>query len=201
MRPGFRHASVSSHPGQSGRSILCGSRITGTGGYKVSSTGATAMTLNVGDSAPDFEAVNHQGRRVRLSDVWKERPVVLFFYPRAFTPGCTAEACHFRDLNSEFEKLGAKVLGISSDGESRQSEFAGEYGLPFELLSDPDGSIQKLYGVKRRMIPFAKRVTFVIDKGGTIVEVIHDELSMNAHADKALQALERAGGQRGEGGD
>ncbi len=159
------------------------------------------MTLQVGDRAPDFEAVNHHGERVRLSDVWKERPVVLFFYPKAFTPGCTAEACHFRDLNSEFERVGAKVLGISSDGESTQSQFAGEYGLPFELLSDPEGSIQKLYGVKRRVIPFARRVTFVIDKGGTIAEVIHDELSMNAHADKALDALERAGWKVGEGGD
>jgi peroxiredoxin Q/BCP len=147
------------------------------------------MALKPGDQAPDFEAVTHHGDRVRISDIWKDNPVVLFFYPKAFTPGCTAEACHFRDLESEFAKAGAKVFGISSDGQEKQGKFADEYSLPFLLLADPDSKVSKLYEVKRALIPFAKRVTFVIDKGGKILDVIHDEMSMNVHADRALEVL------------
>lgn len=148
------------------------------------------MVLEVGDEAPDFEALTHSGERLRMSEIWKDAPVVIFFYPKAFTPGCTAEACHFRDLESEFSRLGAKVFGISSDRRDKQDEFAREYGLRFVLLADPDGEVSKRYEVKRRLVPFAKRVTFVIAKGGRILDVIHDEMSMTVHADRALEVLE-----------
>ncbi len=155
------------------------------------------MALKVGDQAPDFEATTHTGEKIRLSDIWEDQPVVLFFYPKSFTPGCTAEACHFRDLESEFSKVGARVFGISSDNQETQRRFVEELGLPFAIVADPGGEILKKYGVNRRLMPFAKRTTFVIDRGGAVLEVIHDEFSMNVHADRALEVLSE-GGHQGE---
>ncbi|MER3396504.1 MAG: peroxiredoxin [Acidimicrobiia bacterium] len=151
------------------------------------------MALQPGDRAPDFETLTHTGEKIQLSEVWANSPVVLFFYPKAFTPGCTAEACHFRDLRSEFEKVGARIFGVSTDNVDKQSEFASEHGLSYTLLADPDGTVCKLYGVKRNLLPIAKRTTFVIDKGGEILEVVHNEFSMNVHADRALEVLAARG--------
>ncbi len=151
----------------------------------------TAPENNVkkGDLAPDFTAVNQTGATVQLSDMLADGPVVLFFYPKAFTPGCTKESCHFRDLAVEFAELGAQRVGISADDTSIQAKFDAVYELDIPLLSDPDREIARRYGVKRPGILLNKRQTFVIGTHQRIVAVIGSEFNMEAHADAALEAL------------
>jgi len=145
--------------------------------------------MNQGDQAPDFTAPDQTGAPVRLSDLLTEGPVVLFFYPKAFTPGCTKESCHFRDLATEFAEAGTQRLGISRDGVARQAEFASQYGLDFPILSDPDRSIAKLYGVKRPGPLSSRRKTFVVGTDRRIIDVVGGEFNMDDHADAALAAL------------
>ncbi|KOV61289.1 peroxiredoxin [Streptomyces sp. NRRL WC-3618] len=146
--------------------------------------------VNVGDKIEDFELPDESGTPRRLSELLAEGPIVLFFYPAALTPGCTAEACHFRDLAAEFAAVGARPVGISGDSVSRQQEFAQSHTLGMPLLSDADGTVRELFGVKRgfSMMP-TKRVTFVIAEDRTVLEVVTSELRMNTHADRALAAL------------
>jgi thioredoxin-dependent peroxiredoxin len=144
----------------------------------------------VGDTVEDFELLDETGTSRKLSELLGEGPVVLFFYPAAMTAGCTAEACHFRDLAAEFTAAGARPVGISGDTVERQQEFAGKHTLGFPLLSDPEGLIRERFGVKRgfSMAP-TKRVTFVISEDRKILEVVRSEFKMSAHADRALAAL------------
>ncbi len=123
--------------------------------------------MNTGDLAPDFTALDQSGSEVRLSELVADGPVVLFFYPKAFTPGCTKETCHFRDLAGAFAEVGAQRVGISADDTSIQAKFDAVYELDIPLLSDPDREIAKRYGVKRPGILLNKRQTFVIgtDRG------------------------------------
>ncbi|HET7523672.1 MAG TPA: peroxiredoxin [Acidimicrobiales bacterium] len=146
--------------------------------------------MNIGDKAPDFDLPDETGARRRLSELLEKGPVVLYFYPAAMTPGCTAESCHFRDLAGEFEQVGAQRVGISADKVDKQQQFSSKYGFDFPLLSDTDKSVAKAYGVRRGpgLIP-NKRTTFVIGTDGTIKEVIRSEVNMSKHADKALEAL------------
>ncbi|MGP4008517.1 peroxiredoxin [Streptomyces sp. 4N124] len=146
--------------------------------------------IGVGDKAEDFELADETGTRRRLSELLTEGPVVLFFYPAALTPGCTAEACHFRDLAAEFAAVGARPVGISGDSVERQQEFAERHTLGMPLLSDVDGTVREQFGVKRgfSMAP-TKRVTYVIAEDRTVLEAVHSELRMNTHADRALAAL------------
>ena len=146
-------------------------------------------TVKKGDLAPDFTAVDQTGTTVRLSDMLADGPVVLFFYPKAFTPGCTKESCHFRDLAGEFAELGAQRVGISADDTSIQARFDDTYQLGIPLLSDPDRAIAEQYGVKRPGMLFNKRQTFVIDTDRRITAAIGSEFNMEAHADAALEAL------------
>jgi len=145
--------------------------------------------VKVGEVAPDFEALNQQGETVRLEDFLAKGPVVLFFYPRAMTRGCTAESCHFRDLGAEFAAAGATRLGISADPVDRQAAFADKEGLDYPLLSDPDRSIAKAFGVKRPGPVFNRRATFVIDTDRSVLEIIASETNMHTHADTALATL------------
>ncbi len=143
-----------------------------------------------GDKIEDFTLPDETGTPRSLSDLLADGPVVLFFYPAAFTPGCTAEACHFRDLAAEFAAVGARPVGISGDAVERQQEFAGQHNLGMPLLSDTDGKIRELFGVKRGFsLAPTKRITFVIAEDRTILEVVRSELRMNTHADRALDAL------------
>lgn len=146
--------------------------------------------VNVGDKIEDFELPDESGAPRRLSELLAEGPIVLFFYPAALTPGCTAEACHFRDLAAEFAAAGARPVGISGDSVDRQQEFAQSHTLGMPLLSDADGTVRELFGVKRgfSVLP-TKRVTFVIAEDRTVLEVVTSELRMNTHADRALAAL------------
>ncbi|MEU5340179.1 peroxiredoxin [Streptomyces sp. NPDC020766] len=146
--------------------------------------------IEVGDTVEDFELLDETGTSRKLSELLGEGPVVLFFYPAAMTAGCTAEACHFRDLAAEFTAAGARPVGISGDTVERQQEFAGKHTLGFPLLSDPEGLIRERFGVKRGFsLAPTKRVTFVIAEDRKVLEVVRSEFKMSAHADRALAAL------------
>jgi peroxiredoxin Q/BCP len=145
--------------------------------------------MRPGDPVPDFELPAQDGQPVRLSEELSRGPVVLFFYPRAMTPGCTKESCHFRDLEAEFAAVGASRLGISADPVQRQRQFAEKNGFEFPLLSDPDRAVARQYGVKRPGPLFNRRATFVIGADGRLVAEIRSEVDMAKHADQALALL------------
>lgn len=145
--------------------------------------------MRPGDQVPDFEARDQTGAAVRLSELTADGPVVLFFYPRAMTRGCTAESCHFRDLAGDFRAVGARAVGISADSVERQARFDEENDLGLPLLSDPDRRIAATFGVKRPGPLFNRRMTFVIGPDRRVLDVIKSEVSMDSHADRALDVL------------
>ncbi len=147
--------------------------------------------MEAGEQAPDFELPDQGGTPRRLSDLVRQGPVVLFFYPAAMTKGCTAESCHFRDLRSEFAAVGAQPIGISADTVEKQKRFDDKHNFEFPLLSDLDGSVATRFGVRRRLtwLSPTKRTTFVIGTDLRVIEVIRSEVRMNVHADQALAAL------------
>ena len=146
--------------------------------------------MNPGDLAPDFSLTDQSGQTLRLSELVSNGPVVLFFYPVALSTGCTKETCHFRDLRSEFKKIGAQPIGISMDEVTKQAEFAAVNNLDYPLLSDTDGSVATAYGVKRAFdVLKTRRSTFVIGRDQRVIKVIKSEINMNKHADEALAAL------------
>src|SRR5580700_8848491 len=117
-----------------------------------------------GDVVPDFELPDETGKMRKLSDLLAGGPVVLYFYPAAMTPGCTMESCHFRDLKSEFEAVGAQRVGISGDAVEKQKQFSDKHSFDFPLLSDPDGKVASISGAKRNFsLAPTKRMTFIID--------------------------------------
>lgn len=146
--------------------------------------------IEVGDKAEDFALPDETGTTRRLTELLADGPVVLFFYPAALTRGCTAEACHFRDLAAEFAAVGARPVGISGDSVDKQQEFTGRHGLGMPLLSDADGAVRERFGVRRGFsLAPTRRVTFVIAQDRTVLEIVRSELRMNTHADRALTAL------------
>lgn len=148
--------------------------------------------MTTGDRVAEFELPDQTGTMRSLSELLADGPIVLFFYPAAMTPGCTKEACHFRDLAAEFAAVGASRVGISTDAVDKQAKFADKERFDYPLLSDADGAVATQFGVKRgllgRFMP-VKRTTFVIDTDRTILAVIASEISMDSHADKALEVL------------
>ena len=145
------------------------------------------MTLKIGDNAPDFIGLTDNGERINLSEKLKEGPVVLYFYPKDETPGCTAEACSFRDNWEDIRKLGATVLGVSSDSVESHKNFKSNRNLQFTLISDEKKEIRKVYGATGTLIP--PRVTFVIDKEGLIREVYNSQLNATHHVNVAVKSL------------
>ena len=145
-----------------------------------------------GDRVAEFELPDQTGTRRTLSELLAGGPIVLFFYPAAMTPGCTKEACHFRDLAAEFAAVGASRVGISADAVEKQAQFADQQNFDYPLLSDADGVVATQFDVKRgllgKLMP-VKRTTFVIDTDRTVLDVIASEFSMDTHADKALEVL------------
>jgi len=148
-------------------------------------------TLKKGDKAPDFKVKDQSGKTVKLSD-FKGKKLVLFFYPKASTPGCTAEACNLRDNYSEFIKKGYEILGVSADSEKRQQNFIEKNNLPFSLLADEDRSVIEAYGVwgpkkfMGRTFDGIHRTTFVIDENGIIEDVI-TKVNTKEHASQILK--------------
>jgi peroxiredoxin Q/BCP len=171
-----------------------------------------------GDRAPDFTLYDHAGRPRTLSALLSDGPVVLFFFPIASSPICTAQACHFRDLSSEFAKVGAQRVGISTDTVDKQAHFAQQRSFDYPLLSDADGVVSELFGVRRgrlaklrqsvvahetarrrrhvrrrgllfRLMP-VRRATFVIDTDRTVLKVVSSDLRASVHADETLRFLQ-----------
>ena len=146
-------------------------------------------TIHVGDTAPEFDLPDASGRRVRLADFRGKRAVVLYFYPKDDTPGCTKEACAFRDSFEVFRDAGAEVIGVSSDSESAHRKFTEKFSLPFTLLSDAGGAVRKRYGVPATLGVLPGRVTFVIDREGVVRHVFNSQLQATKHVDEALAVL------------
>ncbi len=148
------------------------------------------MAVKVGDSAPDFTLKSSRGLSVKLQTLYKSKPVVLYFYPKDNTPGCTKEACSFRDSYEVFQKLGAEVVGVSSDTVESHKEFAASHNLPFQLLSDEDDQVRKLYGVPSTLGLLPGRVTYIIDREGIIQQVFNSQLNVGGHIKAAIKTLE-----------
>jgi len=155
---------------------------------------SSAPELHVGDAAPDFALPDRDGKTVRLSDYRGKKPVVLYFYPKDDTPGCTKEACAFRDQYEDFKEAGAEVIGVSSDTRESHAKFASKYRLPFVLLSD-DGTLRSRYGVKATLGLLPGRVTFVIDEEGIIRHMFNSQLKATQHVAEARAALRELGGR------
>jgi peroxiredoxin Q/BCP len=148
-----------------------------------------ARGVQVGDKAPDFTLPSQSGEQVRLQDRLGERVVVLYFYPKDNTSGCTAEACAFRDSHEVFTEAGAEVIGISSDSAERHAAFAGQHNLPFTLLSDQGGRVRRQYGVPAVLGLLPGRVTYVIDRQGTVRHVFNSMTNINQHVGDALEVV------------
>lgn len=145
-------------------------------------------TLQVGDKAPDFTLPDQTGKKVTLSEVLAEKVVVLYFYPKDNTRGCTAEACSFRDSYENFADAGAEVIGVSSDTVASHETFAGRNALPFVLLSDAGRVVRRQYGAASLgLVP--GRVTFVIDRDGTVRHVFSSVLNIGPHIEEALKVV------------
>ena len=143
----------------------------------------------VGDRAPEFRLLSGTGNFVSLSDFIGKKNLVLYFYPKDYSAGCTREACSFRDSYSAFKELDAEVVGISPDSQSSHENFARDEQLPFPLLSDPGGLMRRAYGVKPSLGLIPGRTTFVIDKQGIIRQIYSSQIHPNKHVGEALTAL------------
>ncbi|WP_116246987.1 peroxiredoxin [Nocardiopsis sp. FIRDI 009] len=148
-----------------------------------------AHRIQVGDKAPDFTLPSQSGDPVRLYDRLGERTVVLYFYPKDDTPGCTAQACAFRDSHEVFTDAGAEVIGVSSDSAERHAAFADRHRLPFTLVSDEDGRVRKSYGVPSVLGLLPGRVTYVIDRQGTVRHVFNSMTVIDKHVEEALEVV------------
>lgn len=144
--------------------------------------------LKRGDRAPDFDTVDCQGRQVKLSSL-KGKKVVLFFFPKAFTPGCTIEIRNFRDHQAAIEAKNARLIGVSLDKPERQCQFAKTENIDFALIGDESRAISESYGVVWPLVRRDRRATFMIDEQGVIDEVIHHEMKVHRHLDDVLARL------------
>jgi peroxiredoxin Q/BCP len=148
-----------------------------------------ARGIQVGDKAPDFTLPSQSGEPVRLHDRLGERVVVLYFYPKDNTSGCTAEACAFRDSYETFTDAGAEVIGVSSDSADKHAAFAGRHNLPFTLVADKGGRVRKSYGVPTVLGVLPGRVTYVIDRTGTVRHVFSSMTNIGQHVSDALEMV------------
>ena len=149
------------------------------------------MRVQIGDKAPDFELTNQLGNRVRLYDLIGVQNIVLFFYPKDNSHGCTKEVCAFRDSYEIFQEYGAEVIGISSDSEDSHKKFSEKHKLPYTLLSDKEGKVRKLYSVPKTMGILPGRVTYIIDKQGIVRHIFNSQLNFKRHIKEALNILKR----------
>jgi peroxiredoxin Q/BCP len=154
----------------------------------------TKDRVGIGAKAPNFTLPSQSEEMVSLEDFIGTKPVVLFFYPKDDTPGCTKQACAFRDDFEEFGMLDAEVIGISSDSVDSHRSFAAKYDLPFTLLSDDGGKVRRLYGVPNTFGLFPGRVTYVIDRQGVVRHIFSSQLGVEQHVQEALGALQFSSG-------
>jgi peroxiredoxin Q/BCP len=149
------------------------------------------MALQIGDKIPTFTAIDSNGANFDSATIVGIKPVVFYFYPKDNTPGCTAQACSFRDQYEDFKDVGAEVIGISRDNLASHEKFAKRYKLPFLLLSDEASKLRKLFGVKANLFGLLPgRVTYVADKNG-IIQLIFDSMNASSHIPKALAIVKK----------
>ncbi len=146
-----------------------------------------AQDLKVGSKIPEFKLPNQDGKIFDINSVIGKKKLVIYFYPKDETPGCTKEACTFRDNYQVFNKAGAMIIGISGQSVASHKEFAGKYHLPFTLLSDEGNTVRKMFGVKTNPIP--GRVTFVVDKTGHVVYSFDSLTEPTKHVEEAMRIL------------
>jgi thioredoxin-dependent peroxiredoxin len=145
--------------------------------------------IGVGDQAPDFALESQDGETVTLKGLLGKAEVVLYFYPKDNSPGCTAEAKAFRDSHEVFKDMGAEVVGISSDSVDSHRGFASKCGLPFTILSDEGGRVRRLYGVKSSLGLIPGRVTYVIDRSGVVRQIFSSQTNPTKHVEEAVKVL------------
>ena len=149
-------------------------------------------TLSIGDRVPDFTLKDAQGKDFALAEVLGKKTLVIYFYPKDETAGCTAEACSFRDEYEEFTRAGAEVIGISRDSVDSHRSFAANRRLPFVLLSDSNNAVRQRFGVAPSLFGLvAGRVTYVVDKAGIVRHVFNSQLRATKHVDEALAMVKR----------
>ena len=146
---------------------------------------------NVDERAPDFILQNAGAKPFRLGEVLAQKVVVLYFYPKDETSGCTVEACAFRDAYEDFVAAGAEVVGVSRDDAASHTQFAAHYNLPFTLLSDIGGTVHALYGIQTRLGILHDRVTFVIDRSGIVRSVFTSMVDMRGHIQSSLPVVRK----------
>jgi peroxiredoxin Q/BCP len=147
------------------------------------------MALKPGQPAPDFELPDQNGDPIRLSQFRGQSAVVIFFYPKDDTTGCTKEACGFRDRFETFRSKGVRILGISSDSTASHQQFAAKFALPYSLLSDEKGRVRKLYGVRSTFGVIPGRASFVVDRDGVLRNIFSSQFRPERHVEEALRAL------------
>jgi peroxiredoxin Q/BCP len=145
--------------------------------------------IKVGDRVPDFSLPSQTGTTVNISDLIGKKSLVIYFYPKDDTPGCTAESCAFRDSYEVFTDAGAEVIGISGDSPQSHQQFAQKYNLPFTLLSDTDNRVRKLFGVPSTLFVLPGRVTYIIDKEGIVRHIFDSMLDFKAHVTESLNTI------------
>jgi thioredoxin-dependent peroxiredoxin len=147
------------------------------------------LAVKVGDKAPDFKLPSQMGDDVTLSEFFGKKNVVLYFYPKDETTGCTKEACTFRDNYEELTKLDAEVIGVSGQSVESHKSFASHHGLPFILLSDNNNNVRELYGVPSSMGIIPGRVTYIIDKKGIVRHIFNSQTQAQKHVEEARKTL------------
>lgn len=150
--------------------------------------------LEPGQTIPDVSLVDADGTPVHLRDLLGERVLVVYFYPKDDTPGCTAQACGFRDAYEDFVRAGAEVVGISRDSQASHHAFAKKHRLPFRLLSDPDGEASRAFGVKKTLGLLPGRATFVVDRQGRILDAFSSQIRVGTHVERALRRVREQAG-------
>ncbi|MFM7475443.1 MAG: peroxiredoxin [Microcystis aeruginosa] len=145
--------------------------------------------IKVCDRVPNFSLPSQTGTTVNISDLIGKKSLVIYFYPKDDTPGCTAESCAFRDSYEVFTDAGAEVIGISADSPQSHQQFAQKYNLPFTLLSDSDNRVRKLFGVPSTLFVLPGRVTYIIDKEGIVRHIFDSMLDFKAHVTESLNTI------------
>lgn len=150
-----------------------------------------AMTIAVGDQIPDVTLTAPSGEAVSLKSLIGDKAIVLYFYPKDDTPGCTKEACGFRDRYTVFQEAGADVIGVSGDSQAAHQQFISKYQLPFTLLTDTGNAARKAFGVPATLGLLPGRVTYVIDKNGVVRHIFNSQFNFQGHIDQSLKVVQQ----------
>jgi peroxiredoxin Q/BCP len=169
-------------------------------GYRVSynntnNVGASVKKVEVGDRVPEFSLPDQHGRMFSVSSVLGKKNIVIYFYPKDDSPGCTKEACSFRDQYEVFKEINAEIIGISSDDVDSHKKFTEKYRLPYTLLSDGNNEVRKLFGVPSNLLGLIPgRVTYVVNKQGMVVYIFNSQMDAEKHIEESIKALKNMGG-------